>query len=123
MHAGSALRAGMGVGHAMAQVLGGRFGLPHGAMNAVCLPAALRFNRDVAAGEIARFGAALGTGEPIARVEELAGLAGYHRLRDFGVPRDELSAVAEAAATRAGDTANPRPAPAAAILLLLERVW
>src|SRR5262249_5019001 len=34
MHAGAALRAGMGVGHAMAQTLGGRYGLAHGAMNA-----------------------------------------------------------------------------------------
>src|ERR1700733_12147426 len=42
MHAGAALRAGMGLGHAMAQALGGRYGLPPGTMNAVCLPAGLR---------------------------------------------------------------------------------
>ena len=36
MRSGMALaEAGMGLGHAMAQALGGRYGLPHGALNAV----------------------------------------------------------------------------------------
>ena len=48
--------AGLGLGHAMAQALGGRYGLPHGALNAICLPPALRFNEPVAQNEIARFG-------------------------------------------------------------------
>src|SRR4029450_1768841 len=44
MHAGVALAAaGVGLAHAMAQALGGRFGLPHGALNAITLPPALRF--------------------------------------------------------------------------------
>ena len=39
-HAGAALAsAGLGLAHAMAQALGGRFGLPHGAMNALTPPA------------------------------------------------------------------------------------
>jgi maleylacetate reductase len=37
MHAGAALPAGVGVGHAIAQALGGRYGLSHGAMNALSL--------------------------------------------------------------------------------------
>ena len=46
--AGEALSlAGLCLGHAMAQALGGRYGLPHGAMNALCLPPALRFNEPV----------------------------------------------------------------------------
>jgi maleylacetate reductase len=123
MHAGAALRAGMGVGHAMAQALGGRFGLAHGAMNAVCLPAALRFNAAVAGEEIARFGEAMGRGDPVARAEELARLGGFGRLRDFGVAREELPAVADAAAARTGAKANPRPASASDILRLLVEVW
>ena len=51
----------------MAQALGGRYGLPHGALNAICLPPALRFNEPVAAGEIARFGEAMGTDDPVGR--------------------------------------------------------
>jgi maleylacetate reductase len=123
MHAGASLRAGMGVAHAMAQALGGRFALPHGAMNAIALPPGLRFNANVAADEIARFAEALVTDDPVARVEELAREAGPPRLRERGVPRDELPLVAEAAAARPAAKANPRPAPAEAILELLESVW
>jgi maleylacetate reductase len=123
MHAGAALRAGMGLGHAMAQALGGRYGLAHGTMNAVCLPAALRYNREVAAQQIARLGAELGDGDPLARVAGLSGLAGPARLREYDVPRDELGAVAAAVAERPAAKANPRPAPAPAILALLEQTW
>jgi maleylacetate reductase len=124
MHAGAALgAAGLGLGHAMAQALGGRYGLPHGTMNALTLPVALRFNEPVAGTEIARFGEAMGTDDPIARVEELAGLGGFGRLRDLGVPEDELGEVAQAAAARPAARANPRPAPAPEIEELLRSVW
>jgi maleylacetate reductase len=123
MHAGAALRAGMGVGHAMAQTLGGRYGLPHGAMNAVCLPVALRFNRPVAANEISRLGSAMGASDTDERVSSLAALAGPTRLREYGVPRDELGEVAEATAARPAARSNPRPAPAEAIVGLLEQIW
>jgi maleylacetate reductase len=123
MHAGAALRAGMGVGHAVAQALGGRYGLPHGAMNAVCLPRALEFNREAAAAELRRFAEAIDAGDPIERVTELAELAGSLRLRDYGVPRDELPDIAEAAAARPNAKSNPRPAPPEAIVQLLEAAW
>jgi maleylacetate reductase len=124
MHGGAALAAaGLGLGHAMAQALGGRYGLPHGAMNALALPAALRFNEPVAAAEIARLGEAMGTSDPVARVEELASLGGFERLRDFGVPQDELEEVAEAAAARAGAQANPRQATPDEVAQLLLSIW
>ena len=123
-HAGAALGlAGLALGHAMAQALGGRYGIAHGAANALCLPPALRFNESVAADEIRRFGEALGTEEPVARVEELARDSGFTRLRDFEVPEDELHQVAEAAAQRAGAKANPRPASAQEIAELLRSIW
>ena len=124
MHAGAAMAAaGLGLGHAMAQALGGRFGIFHGAANALTLPPALRFNEPVAADEIARLGEALRTDEPIARVEELARLSGFVRLRDLGVPEGELDEVAEATAVRAGAQANPRPASPAQIAELLRSIW
>ena len=124
MHGGAALAAaGLGLGHAMAQALGGRYGLPHGAMNAISLPAALRFNEPVAAAEIGRFGEAMGTDDPVGRVEELARLGGFERLRDLGVPEDELEGVAEAAAARAGAQANPRPATPDDVAQLLRSIW
>lgn len=124
MHAGSALAAaGLGLGHAMAQALGGRYGLSHGAMNAICLPPALRFNEPVVSTEVARFGEAMGTTDPIARSSELARLGGFERLRDFDVPKGELAVVAEATAVRKGAQANPRPATPAEIEDLFHSVW
>jgi maleylacetate reductase len=122
--AGEALgRAGLALGHAIAQALGGRYGLPHGAMNALSLPAALRFNTPLAPDAVARFGAAIGTDDPVGRVEELGRLGGFERLRDFGVPEADLDEVAEAAARRAGNKANPRPATPAEIAELLRSIW
>jgi maleylacetate reductase len=124
MHAGAALAgAGLGLGHAMAQALGGRYGVAHGAANAVCLPAALRFNEPVAAVEIERFSEAVGGGDAAARVEDLAALGGFRRLRDLGVPENELDEVAAAAAERAGAKANPRQASQEQIAELLREIW
>jgi maleylacetate reductase len=122
--AGEALgRSGLCLGHALAQALGGRYGLPHGAMNALCLPPALRFNQTVAGDEIEKLGQAMGVSDPIARVEELARLGGFERLRDFGVPEEELDEVAEATAARLGARANPRPARAEEIAVLLRSIY
>ena len=119
MHAGAALAASMlALGHAMAQALGGRYGLPHGAMNALCLPQALRFNEAVAPDAVRRFREAVGID-----VEELARLGGFGRLRDFGVPEEELAAVAAATVERAGAKANPRPASAAEVEALLHNIY
>ena len=79
-------------------------------MNALCLPPALEFNRALVPEAVERFGKAdrrrRGGALPRAR----AGSGGFERLRDFGVPEDDLPRVAEAAAGRAGNRANPRPA-------------
>jgi maleylacetate reductase len=115
--------AGLGLGHAIAQAIGGRYGLPHGTLNAICLPAALRFNEPVAGAEIARFGEALKTEDPVARVSELARLGGFERLRDLGVPAEDLPSLAEAASVRGGAKANPRPATPADIEGLLREIY
>jgi alcohol dehydrogenase class IV len=123
MHAGHALGlAGLALAHAMAQALGGTSGLPHGAMNALCLPPALEFNAAIVPDAVERFGEAIG-GDAAGRARELAVLGGFDRLRDFAVPEDELPDVAEAAAKRAGNQANPRPATAAEILRLFRAIW
>ena len=121
--AGEALaRSGLCLGHAMAQVLGGRYGLPHGALNALCLPPALRFNEPVAADALARLGAALGVDDAAARAEELARLAGFTSLGELGVPAGELESAAEEIAARPGARANPRPASPADVLELLRSI-
>src|SRR6185295_18301868 len=67
-----------------------------GSMHALTLPPALRFNAGVAPDALRRFGEALGTDDPAARVEELARLGGFRELRDFAIPEDELAVVASA---------------------------
>ena len=47
---------------------------------------------------------------------------GFGRLRDFGVPEDELGEVAEAVDARAGNQANPRPATPDEIVVLLRSI-
>ena len=122
-HAGHALAlTGLALAHAMAQALGGRYGIPHGAMNALCLPPALEFNRALVPAEVERFGDAIG-GDAVERSRTLALLGGFDRLRDFNVPRDDLPQLAEAASQRAGNLANPRPAAPNEILALLEPIW
>jgi maleylacetate reductase len=124
LHAGRALaERGLFLGHAMAQALGGRYGLPHGAMNALCLPPALRFNRVAVPDAFALLGEALGADDPAARIEELARLGGFERLRDFEVVEAELAAIAADVVERPGARANPRPVSTPEIEDLLRSIW
>jgi maleylacetate reductase len=114
--AGQALaERGLFLAHAMAQAVGGAYGLPHGAMNAICLPPAMRFNAPVVPEAM--------TVVPVDRVEELARLAGFDRLRDFGVPEADLDELGARAAARPGAKANPRPVSAAEAAELFRSVW
>jgi alcohol dehydrogenase class IV len=124
-HGGAALAGSMlALAHAMAQAIGGRYGLPHGTLNGICLPPALRFNTPFAPDAVARFGEAVGApGDPAGRVESLAALAGPTRLRELGVPEGELSGLAGDAAERGGNLANPKPASPDEIEQLLRQVY
>jgi maleylacetate reductase len=118
-HGGAALgKSGLALAHAMAQAIGGRYGLPHGTLNGICLPVALEWNEQWAPGAVRRFRDALG-----ADVRELTALGGITRLRELGVPEADLPELAVAAAARPGNKANPRPASAAEIEQLLHEVW
>jgi maleylacetate reductase len=124
MHAGRALsERGLFLAHAMAQALGGRYGLPHGAMNALSLPPALRFNEVAVPNALALLADSLDTDDPPTRIAELARLGGFERLRDFAVPEDELASVAGDVAERPGARANPRPASPFEIEELLRTIW
>jgi maleylacetate reductase len=114
--AGEALaERGLYLGHAMAQAVGGRYGIAHGASNALCLPPAMRFNADTVPWAM--------TAIPVERVEELARLAGFERLRNLGVPEDELDELGEIAAGRPGAKANPRPASAEQVAELYRSIY
>lgn len=112
-HAGHALALnGLALAHAMAQVIGGRYGIAHGALNAVCLPLALRFNDDFVPPELLE-------GQATARAEDLARLAGFTSLRALGVPEKDLAAIAEDVPRTPGARANPRPGTVEDVLELL----
>jgi maleylacetate reductase len=115
--------SGVCLAHAMAQGIGGRYGVPQGAANAVCLPAALRFNAAVVPEAVDRLSTALGTSDASTRIAELAALGGFGRLRELGVPEEDLDDLATVIAARPGTRANPRPADAGDIVELLRSVW
>jgi alcohol dehydrogenase class IV len=118
-HGGQALGGSMlALAHAMAQAVGGRYGLPHGTLNGICLAPALRFNEPLAPEAVARFRTAVGRD-----VTELAALGGPTRLRELGVPEEDLPELAAAAASRNGNGANPRPATPEEIEELLRSVY
>ena len=122
-HAGAALAgSNLALAHAMAQAVGGRYGLPHGTLNGICLPPVLRFNADVVPDAVRRFGDAIVAPDPASRSEELAALAGPTRLRELGVPEADLPELAASAAGRGGNRANPRPASPDEIESLLRSV-
>lgn len=124
MHAGAALELnGLAVAHAIAQAIGGRYGFPHGALNALSLPAALRFNEPTVPGDVARFAGALGAEDPAGRAEELARLGGFRRLRDLGMPEEYLPELAGDVVARPGTRANPRPVSDADAAELLRSIW
>ena len=124
-HAGAALAGSMlALAHAMAQAVGGRYGLPHGTLNGISLPAALRFNAAYAPQALRRFGEAIGApDDPAGRVEQLAALAGPRRLGELGVPQEDLPALAADVAQRGGNRANPKHATTEEIEGLLREVY
>ena len=121
-HGGEALAGSMlALAHAMAQAIGGKYGLPHGTLNGICLPPALRYNTRYAPAAIRRFGEAVG-GDPASRVEELTALGGITRLRELGVPEEDIPELAMSTAQRGGNQANPHPATPREIEELLRSV-
>jgi maleylacetate reductase len=110
--------SGLALAHAMAQAIGGRYGFPHGSLNGICLPPALDWNEQWAPEAVRRFNDAVGRD-----VSELTALGGITRLRELGVPQEDLPDLAAAAAARPGNQANPRPATAPEIEELLHSVW
>ena len=116
-HAGHALALnGLALAHAMAQVIGGRYGIAHGSLNAVCLPPALRFNQEFVPGQLL-------DGRAAQRAAELAQLAGFTSLHGLGVPEEDLADCAADVPATAGARANPRPVSAADALAILREAY
>lgn len=104
--------ATMGVHHGLAQLLGGRTGIPHGTANALLLAHAIAFNAadPLLAGPLHRIATALGDPEdPVGAVDRLRARTGLpDRLSDVGVSERDLEAVAAAAPSNGNVQNNPR---------------
>ncbi len=118
--------------HAACHALGAAAGVSHGDANSIVLPHAMAFNA-VDAGaraDIAACAAALGATESTAeaaidRVRHLQQVIGVPtRLRDRGVDRELLPAVAERVMAEKGLYVNPRRvAGPHEVLEMLEAAW
>jgi maleylacetate reductase len=117
----------MGASHGIGHVLGGTAGVPHGYTSCVMLPHVLRFNTEVNAGRQAWVSEAFGrpgaaTADVVAELAAGLGLPG--RLRDVGVERGQLDAIAQESMHDRWVHTNPRRIEGPAMVReLLEAAW
>jgi 4-hydroxybutyrate dehydrogenase len=126
LQGGLTFQKGLGAVHALSHPLGGLKGvsLHHGTLNAVLLPAVLRFNAPEAQAKYAEIRRTLGLPAETDLADWIAGLTGRlgmpATLSQMGVPRDVLPAIAEAATKDHSSPTNARQASAADYLAMLE---
>lgn len=106
--------AGLGLSHATAHQIGGKYHIPHGHCNAIMLPSVMRFNTLVCKKEYADIGHAL-TGkhieadETILAVEKLIEEIGLSELREeWHLDPDDIPELSEAAIKDLCLLTNPR---------------
>ncbi len=126
LQGGLTFQKGLGAVHALSHPLGGlkQVSLHHGTLNAVLLPAVLRFNEPEAKAKYAEIRRALGLADDADLGDWIAGLTKRlgmpATLAQMGVPRDVLPAVAEAATKDHSSPTNARQAGAADYAAMLE---
>jgi maleylacetate reductase len=133
MEAGLVLaKAGMGVHHGLCHVLGGRYNAPHGLLNAIVLPHAMRFNLPIAGRAYRDLAGLLHIGKDSKDVGErvcaavsefVRGLEIPQRLRDLGIPKEDLPSIAQESLSSKSVQANPRPVTLEGALGILEAAW
>jgi maleylacetate reductase len=101
----------MGVHHGLAQLVGGRTGVPHGTANALLLAHSIRFNAEAVPDQVRRIGAAIGApDDPAGAVAELvAGLGLPSGLAEAGVTDDDVEVVVRLSQSNGNVANNPRP--------------
>jgi hypothetical protein len=125
LEGGLTFQKGLGAVHAMSHPLGG-LSHPvchHGTLNAVLLPAVLRFNAGHVGDKYDRLMAAAGlpsSADLAGEIEQLNDRLGLPAgLRDMGVPEEVLPKMAAGAVADHSSTTNPRPATEADYAALL----
>jgi 4-hydroxybutyrate dehydrogenase len=129
MEGAMAFQKGLGAVHALSHPLGALpdLKLHHGTLNAVLLPAVLRFNRPNVGDKIERIGKAMGlpdgTDVPQAIADLNARLGLPTGLQAMGVRKDALPKIAALAPRDHCHATNPRTASVADYLKLLEESY
>jgi hypothetical protein len=129
MEGALAFQKGLGAVHALSHPLGALpdLKLHHGTLNAVLLPAVLRFNRPNVGDKYARLAAAMGlpagadVADAVAKLNARIGLP--PGLKAMGVARDALAAIAQLAPKDHCHATNPRAASVADYQALLEESY
>lgn len=129
MEGALAFQKGLGAVHALSHPLGAlhELRLHHGTLNAVLLPAVLRFNREAVGDKMARLGRSMGldggedVADAIAALNARLGLPAG--LKAMGVPREALPKIAEAAPKDHCHATNPRLATVADYLAILDQAY
>jgi len=126
LQGGMTFQKGLGAVHALSHPLGGlkEVSLHHGTLNAVLLPAVLRFNAPSAEAKYAEIRRTLGLAPDADLAAWIAGLVARiglpANLTEMGVPRSVVPAISEAAVKDHSTASNPRPATAADYAAMLE---
>jgi alcohol dehydrogenase class IV len=129
MEGALAFQKGLGAVHSLSHPLGALPGmkLHHGTLNAVLMPAVLRFNRPAVGEKLERIGRAMGlrqgadVAQAVADLNRRLGLP--PGLAAMGVARDALPRIAEAAPKDHCHATNPRPASVSDYLGILEEAF
>lgn len=123
------------LGHSIAQVIGPRYGLPHGIACAMALPYAMRYNLPVLIEKFCRLAWYLGFEQSGVKsraaacrlVGEVSNLAEEIKipasLDEMGIPREDLSEIAEDIIRYQPRPNNPRPLVKEDLKELLEDMW
>jgi alcohol dehydrogenase class IV len=126
LEGGLTFQKGLGAVHSLSHALGGlkELKLHHGTLNAVLLPAVLRYNEEAAGAkyDALRRAAGLGAKSDLARfVEDLNGRLGLPKtLREMGVPSRVFGATAAAGVADHSTATNPRAVTEAEFKQILE---
>ncbi len=119
LQGGMTFQKGLGAVHGLSHPLGGlqALRLHHGTLNAVLLPAVLRFNAPAIGPRLLALRRAMGLGEEADLADAILGLnreLGLPvRLSEMGVREEHLAGIGEAAARDHSTATNPRPIGAA----------
>ncbi len=116
--------ASMGVHHGLAQLVGGRTGIPHGLANALILEAAMRYNADAVPEAMAAMAHALGVDDAADAVGALVARLGLDTsLSEVGMTDEDLDAVARLSQSSPSVRADPRPVSEQDARDLLESIF